>query len=131
VTGPVATTVLVVAGLVAAGMHLWIFTLESVLFGRPGVLRMFEVAEEHALAVRPWAFHQGVYNLLLAGGLLVGLAVAVGGRPGAGRLLVAVAAGSMVAAGAALMAFDPRRERLAGLAAQCLPAGIALVAAIS
>jgi putative membrane protein len=131
VTGPVATAVLVVAGLVAAGVHLWIFVLESVLFGRPGVLRMFEVGAEHAPAVRPWAFHQGVYNLLLAGGLLVGLAVGLGGQPVAGRLLVAVAAGSMVAAGVALMAFDPRRERLAGFATQCLPAGAALLAAIS
>jgi putative membrane protein len=130
VTGPVATAVLVVAGLVAAVVHLWIFVLESVLFGRPDVRRMFEVGEEHAPAVRPWAFHQGVYNLLLAGGLLVGLAVALSGRPEAGRLLVAVAAGSMVLAGVALVAFDPRRERLAGLAAQCVPAGVALLAAI-
>jgi putative membrane protein len=130
VTGPVATAVLVVAGLVAAGVHLWIFVLESVLFGRAPVRAMFEVGEEHA-AVRPWAFHQGVYNLLLAGGLLTGLGVALTGPPGAGRLPVAVAAGSMVVAGLALAAFDRRRERLAGLAAQCLPAAVAFLAAVS
>jgi putative membrane protein len=130
VTDP-AAAVLIVSGLVAAGVHLWIFALESVLFGRAPVRRMFEVGEEHAAAVRPWAFHQGVYNLLLAGGLLTGLGVALTGPPGAGRLLVAMAAGSMVVAGLALAAIDRRRERLAGLAAQCLPAAVALLAAVS
>jgi putative membrane protein len=121
------SAVLVAAGLLAAGVHSWVFVLESLLFGRAAVQRMFEVGPQHAAAVRPWAFHQGVYNLLLAGAVLVGLAVA---GP-AGRLVVAVATGSMVVAGVALVAFDPRRERVAGMVAQCVPAGIALVTALA
>jgi putative membrane protein len=52
--------------LVAALTHLWIFTMESIRFRRPDVHAMFEVHAKDLNAVRPWAFHQGCYNALLA-----------------------------------------------------------------
>jgi putative membrane protein len=115
--------------LVAALMHLWIFTLESVRFGRPEVLAMFEVRAADLGAVRPWAFHQGCYNALLAAQMLAGLIAVHLGAGAAGRALVLAGGASMLAASVALVAFDPRRARIRGLIGQGAPA-LATLAAV-
>ncbi len=119
-----------VGGLVAAGvavaLHLYVFVAESVLFTRPATLAMFEVAPQHAPAVRLWAFHQGVYNLLVAAITatgMVGTAIAETWGP---PLLLAGTATMLIAA-VALVAADPRRQRLTGLIAQGAPSLIGLV----
>ncbi|MET8759413.1 DUF1304 domain-containing protein [Lentzea sp. NPDC004782] len=117
-----------VFALVAALTHLWIFTMESVRFRRPEVHAMFEVRAEDLDAVRPWAFHQGCYNALLALQVLAGLVAAHLGAEG--RALVLAACASMLAAGVALIAFDPRRARVKGLIGQGAPALAALVALV-
>ncbi|MCE0762442.1 DUF1304 domain-containing protein [Pseudonocardia kujensis] len=122
--------IIVVAALsitAAAGLHLWMFILESVLFGRPTVHRMLEVRAEHVRAVRPWAFHQGVYNLVLATTAIAGLVALLLGRDGPGRILVMAACAGMLLAGVALFVFDPRLARLPGMLAQALPALVAVV----
>jgi putative membrane protein len=114
--------------LVAALTHLWIFTMESVRFSRPDVHAMFEVRAVDLNAVRPWAFHQGCYNALLALQVLAGLTAAHVGAIAGGQALVLAATTSMVAASVALIAFDPRPARIKGLIGQGAPALAALIA---
>ncbi|MFL6120037.1 DUF1304 family protein [Actinophytocola sp.] len=117
--------------LVAALVHLWIFTMESVRFRRPDVHAMFEVRAADLAAVRPWAFHQGCYNALLALQTLAGVAAVHLGATAAGRALVLAAGASMLAASAALVAFDPRRARIAGLIGQGAPALATVIAVLA
>jgi putative membrane protein len=117
--------------LAAALMHLWIFTMESVRFRRPEVHAMFEVRATDLAAVRPWAFHQGCYNALLALQVLAGLTVVHSGSVAAGQALVLAASLSMLAASVALIAFDPRRGRIKGLIGQGGPALATLIALIA
>jgi len=114
--------------LVTALMHLWIFTMESVRFRRPEVHAMFEVRSADLDIVRPWAFHQGCYNALLALQVLAGLAAAHSGAIVAGQALVLAASVSMLAASVALIAFDPHRARIKGLIGQGSPALATLIA---
>lgn len=95
---------LVAAGL-AAGIHVLIFVMESVLFARPVVWRRFGVASRaDAGTVRMWALNQGFYNLFLALGVFVGLiAVAMGERV-VGASLIAFGTACMAAAGVVLLA---------------------------
>jgi putative membrane protein len=117
--------------LAAALMHLWIFAMESVRFGRPEVHAMFEVRAADLDVVRPWAFHQGCYNALLALQVLAGLTAARSGAIVAGQALVVAASVSMLAASVALIAFDPRRGRIKGLIGQGAPALATLVALVA
>ncbi|RIX30004.1 DUF1304 family protein [Amnibacterium setariae] len=119
-----------IAGAIAAASHAGMFVVESLLFGRDGTRRMLEVPEAHAEAVRLWAHHQGVYNLLLAAIAAAGLvALALGSTTVAQSLLLA-SGSAMVAAALALLAVDRRRERVPGFLAQALPA-VACVVALS
>jgi putative membrane protein len=117
--------------LVAALTHLWIFTMESVRFSHPDVHAMFEVRAADLHAVRPWAFHQGCYNALLALQVLTGLTAAHVGAVAAGQALVLAASASMLVASLALIAFDPRQARIKGLIGQGAPALATLIALIA
>ena len=114
--------------LVAALTHLWIFTMESVRFRRPHVHAMFGVRAADVAAVRPWAFHQGCYNALLALQVFGGLIAVHLGAVAGGRAVVLAASASMLAAGVALIAFDPRQARIKGLIGQGAPALATLIA---
>jgi len=113
--------------LVAAALHLYVFVHESILFSRPATQRMFEIAPEDVSAVRLWAYHQGVYNALLAGVAIAGTVLLLGGDRRAGAALVIAAALSMIAAALALLLADRRRARLTGFVAQSAPAAVSLV----
>jgi putative membrane protein len=119
-----------VLAIVAAVVHLWMFTMESIRFRRPEVHAMFEVGAKDVEVVRPWAFHQGWYNALLAGQMLAGLVAVHVGADAVGRALVLAGAASMLAASLALIAFDPRRARIKGLIGQGAPALATLVAVL-
>ena len=54
------------AVLLVAGLHLAFFVLESLLWTRPRVRRIFGNTEESARATRVLALNQGFYNLGLA-----------------------------------------------------------------
>jgi len=112
---------LVLAG-VAALLHLAFFVLESVLFRRPAGRRLFGVRAEHdSPPLRLFAVNQGVYNLALAGVVLVGIAMLVADASSAAGLAVVVAGCSvMVVAGIALAITAPRRM-LGAAVVQALP----------
>src|SRR5688572_2255116 len=79
------------------------FVLESVLFTKPLGRATFQTTPEQAEATRIWAFNQGFYNLFLAIGIAIGVALMATGRTETGRPLVLLGCGSMVGAGVALV----------------------------
>lgn len=117
---------------IAGLIHVWIFLLESVWFDRPGVHGRFGLrSEQEARIVHGFAFNQGFYNLFLALGVGLGLALMVraGGPAGSdlqlfagGRAIAMFACASMAAAGAVLTATDRRFLRAAAL--QIVPGGL-------
>jgi putative membrane protein len=112
------TVALVLAGL-AALVHVYIFWLEALAFETAG-RRVFGVAAADVTAMKPWAFNQGFYNLFLAVGTGVGVAIN-GANRDAGTALVVLGAGSMLAAALVLAGSD--RTKLRGALVQgTLPA---------
>jgi putative membrane protein len=119
--------VAVLAAIVAALLHVWIFVLESLWFERPTVWRRFGIASQaDAQVVRSFAYNQGFYNLFLAIGIAVGLGLVAAGRADAGRAIVAFACASMVGAGLVLATHS--RAMLRAAAIQVTPGLVALIA---
>jgi putative membrane protein len=58
--------------LIMALIHVYIFVLESISWGKPKTNRVFGVTDANAQIMRPAMFNQGFYNLFLAIALLVG-----------------------------------------------------------
>ncbi|HJP87932.1 MAG TPA: DUF1304 domain-containing protein [Candidatus Limnocylindrales bacterium] len=124
-----------IAAAIGAGLHVWIFLLESVWFGRPSVYRRFGLrSDDEARAVHGFAFNQGFYNLFLAVGAALGIALMVrsGGPNGAdsslfagGRAIAMFACASMAAAGAVLISTDRRFAQAAAI--QIIPGLTAVV----
>jgi putative membrane protein len=120
---PIAIAAAVVAGLV----HAWFFVLESLWFMRPTVWRRFGLTSEaDAAVVRSFAYNQGFYNLFLAVGVAIGLALVATGDPVAGRAITLFACGSMIAAGVVLVLHNPSFLRAAGI--QVVPPLVAVLA---
>ena len=65
----------------AALVHVYIFVLESVVFRRSGH-RVFGLREQDVPAARDWAYNQGFYNLFLAIGALLGVALSYSASAG-------------------------------------------------
>ena len=114
-----------IAAAIGGLIHVWIFLLESVWFDRPSVHSRFGLrSAEEARIVHGFAFNQGFYNLFLAVGAGLGIALMVrgGGTTGVdpglfagGRAIAMFASASMAAAGAVLIATDRRFLRAASL----------------
>jgi len=114
---------MVIAALVLAGIaalvHVYIFTLESVTWTSPRTRATFGVRSvEEAETTRDLAYNQGFYNLFLAIVTAVGIVLAGTGSPGtasygAGAALVFAGAGSMAAAAIVLVTKSPRLARSA------------------
>lgn len=69
--------VVIVLATLAALIHVWFFVMESVWFEQERVWRRFGLTSpEDAAIVRSFAFNQGFYNLFLAVGVGLGLALA-------------------------------------------------------
>jgi putative membrane protein len=122
--------VLVIVGIVlvsvAAALHVVIFSLESVRWSKPSTWRAFGIkTQTDADVVSPMAFNQGFYNLFLAGGIVVGLALATV-APQAGFAIVFFAAISMVLAATVLISTSPKFARPALL--QGLPPLLGVIA---
>jgi putative membrane protein len=87
-------------------IHLYIFCLESLLWGRAKTNRVFGISSEIAEHTRLFAFNQGFYNLFLAvaamGGLVFGADTVVG------KTLMAYALTSMLLA-ALVLIFSNRK----------------------
>jgi putative membrane protein len=123
-----ASSAAVGAAAVAAGMHAYIFARESLLFSRPSTRQMLEVDKAHAEAIRLWAFHQGVYNALLAAISVAGILSAVLDVGLVATTLLTTSSVAMIVAALTLLVADPRRARLPGCLAQAAPPLIVLAA---
>jgi putative membrane protein len=102
------TAALVLAAL-AALVHVYIFWLESLAFDTAG-RKAFGVTAADAGVMKPWAYNQGFYNLFLAIGTGIGVALA-GSNRDAAVALVAMGTGSMLAAATVLITSDPGKAR--------------------
>ena len=115
----------VVLAAFAALLHAGFFVLESILWTRPAVWRRFWLRnQEEAELTRPLAYNQGFYNLFLAVGVVVGLALLSSHRE-AGRAIVLFGCGSMALA--ALVLLSTGRDKARAAAIQFLPPAIAVV----
>jgi putative membrane protein len=115
-----------ILAIVAVLFHVMAFAMESLLFSRPAVRSMFGVRAEAAEGVRPWAFNQGFYNLLLAAGPVAGLVAHYSGQTEAGLALVIYGCAFMVVCGLVLVATNRKMWR--GAVGQSGPPLLALLA---
>ncbi|MEV4989300.1 DUF1304 domain-containing protein [Pseudarthrobacter sp. LMD1-1-1.1] len=98
----------------AAALHVFIFTMESLTWTRPATWKRFGVAsQQDAETTKSLAYNQGFYNLFLAVGAFIGVGLVVFGGSGsvqyvAGWTLIFSCCGSMLLA-AAVLAFTGRK----------------------
>ncbi|NKE10380.1 MULTISPECIES: DUF1304 domain-containing protein [Kocuria] len=106
----------------AALIHVYIFYLESIAWTGPAARKVFGLSSpELAESTKGLAFNQGFYNLFLAIEIFLGLIFWIAGWHAVGATLVLVGAGSMVAAGLALL-LSNRTKTSAALKQLTLPA---------
>ncbi|MCG7287884.1 DUF1304 domain-containing protein [Cellulomonas sp. ACRRI] len=105
-------TGLVLAAL-AALVHVYIFTLESVSWTSPRTRAVFGTTPEQAEATRELAFNQGFYNLFLAVVAVAGVIATATGATAVGAALVLAGTGSMLAAALVLVLSSPDKARAA------------------
>jgi putative membrane protein len=108
---------MIIAGLVfaalAAVLHVYIFTMESLTWTSPRTRATFGISVEEAEATKELAFNQGFYNLFLAIVTFVGIAVIGLGHNGVGVALIFAGVGSMLAAALVLLLSSPDKARAA------------------
>ena len=109
-----------IAGSLAALLHVYIFVMESVLWTTPRVRATFGISSDaQAEHTKPLAYNQGFYNLFLAIVTVVGIVLiasddSAGASPAGVALLVA-GTGSMLAAALVLLLSDRTKTRAATL----------------
>jgi putative membrane protein len=124
---PVALILAAIAGL----LHVLFFTLESVRWREPSTWRTFGLTSQaDADTTAPLAYNQGFYNLFLAIGTFVGIAVVAFGdsHDTIGWTLVVFACSSMLAAAAVLISTGASYARAAAI--QGVPALLAVVTSL-
>jgi putative membrane protein len=108
---------MIVTGLVfaalAALLHIYIFTMESMTWTSPRTRATFGTTPEEAETTKLLAFNQGFYNLFLAIVTGTGIAAVVMGQKTVGAALVFAGAGSMAAAAVVLLVSAPDKARAA------------------
>src|SRR6201995_3239789 len=106
---------MIVAGLVfatlAALLHVYIFTMESLTWTSPRTRATFGTTAEEAETTKLLAFNQGFYNLFLAVVSGIGIALVATGHKGVGAALIFAGVGSMAAAAIVLLASAPAKAR--------------------
>jgi putative membrane protein len=124
---------MIVAGLVVAGIaaaiHVYIFYVESFAWTSETVRATLDTTAEQAEATKEMAYNQGFYNLFLAIGTFVGIAL-LGGAGGAdlvvaGKAMMLLTTGSMALAGVVLLTTG--RHYLRAAAIQFIPAAAGFV----
>ncbi len=116
----------IAAAAIAALIHVYFFVLESLWFMRPTVWRRFGLeSEADAETTRSFAYNQGFYNLFLAAGVAIGVALVAAGDLAGGRAVTLFACGSMIAAGVVLYLNNPRFLRAAAI--QAVPPLLAIL----
>jgi len=106
------TAALIFAAL-AALLHVYIFTMESLTWTSPRTRATFGTTAEEAETTKLLAFNQGFYNLFLAIVTGVGIVALVLGHAGVGAALILAGIGSMAAAALVLLASAPAKARAA------------------
>ena len=109
----------------AAVLHVYIFTLESVNWSQPATWTIFGIrTQRDADTIKPMAFNQGFYNLFLAVEAGLGVILLAVSLPVAITLVV-VGAGSMVLAALVLLLSSKTTRRSALI--QGVPAFVGLL----
>lgn len=106
------TAALVFAAL-AALLHVYIFTMESLTWTSKRTRAAFGTTAEEAETTKLLAFNQGFYNLFLAIVTGVGIAAVALGHNAVGVALTFAGVGSMAAAAGVLLASSPDKARAA------------------
>jgi putative membrane protein len=108
---------MITAGLVfaalAAVLHVYIFTMESLTWTSPRTRKVFGTTAEEAETTKLLALNQGFYNLFLAIVAGAGIAAMVMGHKAIGATLVFAGVGTMAAAAAVLLLSAPGKARAA------------------
>ena len=108
---------MLIAGLVfaalAALLHVYIFTMESLTWTSPRTRATFGTTAEEAETTKLLAFNQGFYNLFLAVVSGIGIAAVAMGYNAVGAALVFAGVGSMAAAAIVLLLSSPDKARAA------------------
>ncbi|GAB5901352.1 DUF1304 domain-containing protein [Mycolicibacterium mageritense] len=108
---------MLIAGLVfaalAAVLHVYIFTMESLTWTSPRTRATFGIGAEEAEATKELAFNQGFYNLFLAVVAAAGIVAVALGHNAVGVALIFAGVGSMLAAAAVLLLSSPDKARAA------------------
>ncbi|MFC8915995.1 DUF1304 domain-containing protein [Streptomyces sp. NPDC047821] len=100
-----------VFALIAAAVHVFVWPLESFLYGRPWVRVFLTGSTADAPEVRLWRFNVGFYNLFLALGLIAGFVALRLGHETSGRSLITYVSAFMIGGGIMLLVSDPRLWR--------------------
>ena len=112
----------------AALLHVVFFVFESVLWTRPAIFGRFGIkSQADANIIRPMAYNQGFYNLILAIGVVVGIVLLAqdGDYFVAGKAIVIFGTACMAFAGI-ILATTGRRYLQSSLI-QFVPAAVALI----
>jgi putative membrane protein len=108
---------MIVAGLVfaalAALLHVYIFTMESLTWTSARTRATFGTTAEEAETTKLLAFNQGFYNLFLAIVSGIGIALVAVGHNAVGAALIFAGVGSMAAAAIVLLLSSPDKARAA------------------
>ena len=97
----------------AALLHVYIFTMESLTWTSPRTRATFGTTPEEAETTKLLAFNQGFYNLFLAIVVAVGIFAVILRHKDIGTALVFAGVGSMAAAAVVLLASAPDKARAA------------------
>lgn len=111
--------------LIAACVHIFIFIMESILWGQPTTNRAFGVNAEQAEQNRLFAFNQGYYNLFLAVAAIVGVVLLNLDHSLIANTLMIYSSLSML--GAALVLFYSKKSLIRPALIQGLPPLLGLV----
>jgi len=106
------TAALIFAAL-AALLHVYIFTMESLTWTSPRTRATFGTSPEEAETTKLLAFNQGFYNLFLAIVAAIGIAGVAMGHKAVGAGLIFAGVGSMAAAATVLLLSAPEKARAA------------------
>jgi len=100
-------TLMGLSAVLAALVHVYIFSMESLWWTSPEVRRRFRQTPEQSETTRVLAFNQGFYNLFLAIGIFAGYALLHLGHPVAALTLITWSCVCMVGAAVVLLASAP------------------------